>query len=161
MGVEIERKFLVVENWLPPTPGTPFLQGYLASGSSGATVRVRVAGDVAFITIKGPSSHGARAEFEYQIPVEDGREMLSTLAAGVVIEKSRHLVDHKGHTWEVDVFHGANEGLVVAEVELESIGEEVSLPDWIAAEVTEDRRYANSYLSAHPFSEWRDEGVRP
>lgn len=159
MGVEIERKFVVARGWLPPTPGTQFLQGYLASGTGGATVRVRVAGDAAFLTVKGPSDRGSRAEYEYQIPVEDAREMLATLASGRVIEKSRHLVDHAGHTWEVDVFHGENEGLVVAEVELDSPDEEVALPAWVRAEVTEDHRYANSYLSAHPFGEWREEGV--
>lgn len=158
MGVEIERKFLVREGWLPPAPGRAYLQGYLASGAGGATVRVRVAGEEAFITVKGPSERGARLEFEYPIPAADAREMLSALATGVVIEKTRHLVGHEGHTWEVDVFSGANGGLVVAEVELDSIDEEVALPGWVGEEVTMDRRYANSYLSAHPYREWREGG---
>lgn len=154
MGVEIERKFLVRAGWLPETPGTRFVQGYLHSGGSGATVRVRVAGDRAWLTVKGPSDGGARLEYEYRIPVGDAEEMLQELGAGHLVEKTRHLIDHAGHTWEVDVFEGENAGLVVAEVELSSIDEEVKLPAWAQREVTGDSRYANAWLSIHPYSEW-------
>lgn len=157
MGVEIERKFLVVPGWLPPTPGVRYVQGYLHSGGEGATVRVRLAGSEAWLTIKGPSAGSARLEFEYAIPVGDAEELLSNLARGRLVEKSRHLVEHAGHTWEVDVFTGENAGLVVAEVELSTETEAVKLPPWAALEVTEDRRYANAWLSLHPYSEWAGE----
>jgi len=157
VGVEIERKFLVKSGWLPETPGTRYIQGYLVSGRDGATVRVRVAGKRAYLTVKGPSEGAKRLEFEYPVPVEDARLMLKALAKGSIIEKFRHLVEHAGHTWEVDVFQGENEGLVVAELELKHLEEPVMLPDWVRAEVTEDRRYANAYLSRYPYREWPSE----
>lgn len=154
MGIEIERKFLVKSDWMPEGSGTRFVQGYLHSGGNGATVRVRVAGDRAWLTVKGPSERGARLEYEYRIPVADAEEMLKELGTGHFVEKTRHLVDHEGHTWEVDVFDGVNDGLVVAEVELSSLDEEVELPSWVTEEVTGDSRYANAWLSIHPYSEW-------
>ena len=154
MGLEIERKFLVRSGWKPLTAGTAYMQGYLYRGGEGPAVRVRVAGDKAFLTIKGPAEGIARLEFEYAIPLDDARQMLASLAAEGVIEKTRYLVDHAGHTWEVDVFAGRNSGLVVAEVELGSAEEQVVLPDWVAEEVSLDPRYANAHLSLHPWSEW-------
>ena len=158
MGTEIERKFLVRDGYRPETPGVAYMQGYLVSGTGGATVRVRLAGDEAFLTIKGPTEGISRLEFEYSIPVKDARHMLKRLAKGFIIEKTRHKVDYAGHTWEIDFFHGENEGLIVAEVELKRPDEPVMLPDWVRAEVSEDRRYANSYLARHPFSTWENPG---
>lgn len=159
MALEIERKFLVRPGWKPNGSGTPYMQGYLYDGGDGINVRVRVAGDKAFLTIKGPPEGLARLEFEYAIPCDDARHMLECFAGGGVIEKTRYLVDHAGHTWEVDVFQGHNSGLIVAEVEVSSPGEQVVLPDWVAEEVSLDSRYANAYLALHPWSEWvRDRG---
>lgn len=158
MGVEIERKFLVATGWLPPTPGVRYVQGYLHSGGEGATVRVRVAGDKAWLTIKGASEGAKRLEFEYAIPPAEGSELLEKLGRGHLVEKSRHLVPHAGHTWEVDVFTGENAGLVVAEVELAAEDEAVEIPEWAVAEVTGDHRYANSWLSIHPYKEWASKG---
>ena len=154
MALEIERKFLVQPGWKPQGEGTAYMQGYLYSGGQGPTVRVRVGGNKAFLTIKGPVEGLARLEFEYAIPLDDARHMLASLARGGVIEKTRYLVEHKGHTWEVDVFAGSNSGLVVAEVEIVRPDEPVVLPDWVAEEVSFDHRYANAYLSLHPWSEW-------
>ena len=157
MGVEIERKFLIREGyenkWLGDVTGTPYVQGYL-SRERGRTVRVRIAGQKAFITIKGEVCGISRAEFEYAIPVEDARAMLP-LCDGPLIEKTRHLIPHEGKVWEVDVFHGENQGLTVAEIELADEGQDVSLPEWAGREVTGDIRYYNSTLSRHPFSEWK------
>jgi len=154
MGMEIERKFLVRSGWQPQSKGTPYMQGYLYSGGDGPTVRVRVAGHKAFLTIKGPSDGLARLEFEYAIPLEDARHMLKSLAGGEVIEKTRYLIGYAEHMGEVDVFAGRNSGLVVAEVEIAHPDEPVELPDWVAEEVSFDHRYANAYLSLHPWSEW-------
>jgi len=161
LAIEIERKFLVRDGWRPCTPGTIYEQGYLSGSPDGATVRVRIAGECAYLTVKGPSEGAARLEFEYSIPVSDARHMLGKLAGGTIIEKARHLVEHAGHTWEVDVFAGANSGLVLAEVELEHGDEPVVIPDWVRAEVTGDSRYANAYLAEHPYAHWSegDKGI--
>lgn len=127
-------------------------QGYL-SRETGRTVRVRVAGDRAWLTIKGPALGISRAEFEYEIPAGEGVELLQ-LCEPVVIDKTRYHVSHSGYLWEVDVFHGENSGLIVAEVELADETEEPEIPAWIGLEVSEDRRYANSTLSREPYSSW-------
>jgi adenylate cyclase len=153
MGVEIERKFLVRrEAWPSTTTATLFRQGYL-SRDRGRTVRVRRAGDQAFLTIKGESVGLARPEFEYEIPVADSDELLA-LCIQPLIEKWRHLVEHEGHTWEVDEFLGANAGLWVAEIELTRADEPFARPPWVGDDVTDDRRYLNSNLVEHPFSAW-------
>ena len=153
MGVEIERKFLTgSESWKEEAVGIPYTQGYLCR-EHGRTVRIRMAGDKAFLTVKGASEGCVRPEFEYQIPSEDAREMLA-LCDGPLIDKTRHRIPFAGHVWEVDEFHGENAGLVVAEVELRSADEPVELPPWIGTEVTGDRRYDNSSLSVHPFLSW-------
>ena len=157
MGVEIERKFLVRRELWPGTStiekSTPYQQGYL-SREPGRTVRVRRAGDQAFLTIKGASVGLVRPEFEYAIPLGDAAPLLA-LSVGPVIEKVRHLVDVEGHTWEVDEFEGANAGLVVAEIELDDPDESFARPPWAGDEVTDDPRYLNSNLGLHPFSEWK------
>jgi adenylate cyclase len=156
MGVEIERKFLVQPGWKPQSQGIAYMQGYLYAGGSGPAVRVRIGGNMAFLTIKGPAEGLARLEFEYAIPLEDARHMLQSLAGDRVIEKTRYLVEHQGHTWEVDVFGGRNSGLVVAEVEIVHPDEPVVVPDWVAREVSHDHRYSNAYLCMHPWLEWTE-----
>lgn len=148
MGIEIERKFLVISDaWLPLATGSSLLrQGYLSSNSK-ATVRVRTKDDAkAVLTIKGATDGISRVEFEYEIPVADARDLL-VMAEPHVVEKRRYLVPHAGLVWEVDVFTGRHLGLVIAEVELTSEVQHVPLPDWVGAEVSHDDRYNNASLS--------------
>lgn len=159
MGVEIERKFLLRnDDWrtLPTgeaVKGVPFRQGYLASGTE-ATVRVRLQGDSARLTIKGKTDGVSRAEFEYTIPVEEAQVMLDTLCRRPLIEKVRYCRKENGLTWEIDEFMGDNAGLLVAEVELESEDQVFTLPDWVGEEVSGDERYYNVNLVAYPFKDW-------
>jgi adenylate cyclase len=149
---EIERKFLVVsEGWRQAAP-VRICQGYL-NRDIDRTVRVRIAGERAFLTIKGRAKGIARPEFEYQVPVADAEQLLR-MCEGPVVEKYRHVLEHAGATWEVDEFLGENAGLVVAEIELESEQQAFEHPDWLGAEVTLDRRYSNSNLSARPYRTW-------
>jgi len=152
MALEIERKFLVTGTAWRAAPQRYFCQGYLNRDKQ-RTVRVRVAGDEAWLTVKGPSSGAVRSEFEYAIPLDDAKQMLS-LCEQPLIEKNRYVVEHAGHTWEVDEFLGDNAGLVVAEIELASADESFVKPDWIGEEVTQDARYFNSNLAAHPYQRW-------
>lgn len=153
MGIEIERKFLVRDrSVLDASHGVAYRQGYLSIDPA-RTVRVRVAGGHAFLTIKGLSNGPSRAEFEYEIPADDGGDLLA-LCEGPPVEKTRHRVEHAGQAWEVDVFHGANEGLVVAEVELASSDALVLIPEWVGDEVTSDPRYFNANLVGHPYRSW-------
>jgi CYTH domain-containing protein len=156
MAREIERKFLVAEDgWRKGARGVRYRQGYLSAGEGArCTVRVRIAAERAFLTIKGPAAGAARDEYEYQIPVADAEEMLSRLAAGGTVEKTRHRVPHAGRVWEVDEFAGDNAPLVLAEVELERVDDPVELPPWVGREVTEDGRYTNAALALHPYSRW-------
>jgi len=154
MGVEIERKFLVRDRgFLAGVAGIPYRQGYLSTEVD-RTVRIRRAGSHAFVTIKGRSRGATRAEFEYEVPLDDVDALLA-LCLPPIIEKVRHRVPHAGLLWEVDVFGGVNDGLVVAEVELPSEETVVDLPPWIGDEVTGDPRYYNANLIAHPYREWR------
>jgi adenylate cyclase len=147
MPVEIERKFLVVhDGWKPLARSRQrFRQGYLTRGP-GTTVRVRLAGQSAFLTVKG-DGRIARSEFEYAIPAAHAEEMLAGLCEPPMIEKTRHEVWHAGLLWQVDEFHGGNEGLVLAEVELGAADQPVELPGWVGREVTGDMAYRNSELS--------------
>lgn len=156
MAREIERKFLVCgDGWRPGALGVPYRQGYLGVGADACcTVRVRVAGERAFLTIKGRATGGARDEYEYPIPVTDAEEMLDRLCVGGRVEKCRHRVPFAGRVWEVDEFTGENAPLVVAEVELDRIDAEVSLPPWVGLEVTDDPRYTNAALALRPYSRW-------
>ena len=157
MAKEIERKFLVAgDAWRAgAAPGIAYRQGYLSAGSdAGCTVRVRLGGGRAYVTIKGPAAGAARDEYEYPIPPTDAAEMLERLCAGGTVEKVRHLVPFAGRTWEVDEFGGENAPLVVAEVEIESVDAAVKLPPWLGAEVTDDPRYTNAALARSPFSRW-------
>lgn len=153
MASEIERKFLVTgDSWNDGSPGVRIAQGYL-SRDPDRSVRVRIAGDGAWLTIKGRTEGITRAEFEYPIPIAEARELLE-MCLPSVIDKTRHLIPFGGHVWEVDVFHGANEGLVIAEVELADESVFVEPPPWAGAEVSSDCRYYNSSLAARPFGEW-------
>jgi adenylate cyclase len=154
VAIEIERKFLVVgDEWRSLGGGTVYRQGYIVSGR-GRTVRVRVAGDRAYLTIKGPAAGFARSEFEYSIPLADATELLDTLCDRPLIEKTRHKIDWAGLVWEVDEFAGENQGLIIAEVELTDPHQSITQPDWIGEEVTGDPRYYNSNLTKYPFTRW-------
>ena len=154
MGVEIERKFLVQgEAWR--AQGTPVLlrQGYL-SAQPERTVRVRIEGERAVLTIKSKNVGAARGEWEYPIPVADAAELLDRLCERPLIEKYRRRIPFAGFVWEVDEFLGDNAGLVVAEIELPAEDAAFDKPDWVGMEVTQDLRYLNSNLIKHPYSTW-------
>lgn len=153
MPTEIERKFLVRDTgFLEGATGIPLRQGYLSTRAD-ATVRVRIQGERAWLTIKGKSHGATRSEYEYEIPVSDARAMLEEMCPAR-IEKTRYYLDVPPHTWEVDLFEGDNAGLVVAEIELESEDEDFIRPDWLGEEVTGDPRYYNSRLIEHPWRHW-------
>jgi adenylate cyclase len=153
MGIEIERKFLVKDDsWKAAADqGRVCRQGYLLS-DGGMTVRIRVIGETAFLTIKGPTNGFSRKEFEYEIPAADAEALLAL--CGNRVEKVRYLVSYAGMVWELDVFAGANEGLLMAEIELESEGQKFEFPEWVGEEVSGDSRYYNAYLATHPFTGW-------
>ncbi|MFG1451142.1 CYTH domain-containing protein [Xanthobacter sp. V2C-8] len=157
MAVEVERKFLVVsEAWREGAEACPIRQGYLCLGAE-TTVRIRVAGPRAFITVKSKTEGISRAEFEYEIPLPDAEAMLQDLCDGPLIEKTRYSLMHAGKLWTVDVFGAGNAGLVVAEVELTHPEERVALPPWVGEEVTSDPRYRNSALVSAPLGDARCE----
>ncbi len=153
--MEIERKFRVKGDFKKDAHDRfRISQGYLSSNPS-RTVRVRIKGDKAYLTIKGSSSASGASRFEWEkeIPVADAQELLKICEPGI-IDKTRFLVDFKGHTFEVDEFYGDNEGLVVAEIELKSEEETFEKPDWLGEEVTGDKRYYNAMLKQNPFKNW-------
>jgi adenylate cyclase len=154
VGVEIERKFLLVgDAWrLLATPSL-LRQGYLNTDAA-RTVRVRIEGQGAWLTIKSKNVGAARGEWEYPIPLAEAAELLDNVCARPLIEKYRRRIEFQGHTWEVDEFLGENAGLAVAEIELSSEGEAFAKPDWAGDEVTGDPRYYNSSLIRLPFSQW-------
>ena len=154
MGIEIERKFLVVGDDWRAAPAIAVAQGYLNRDKQ-RTVRVRVVQQQAWLTIKGANAGAVRAEFEYPIPVADARQLLS-LCDGPLVRKLRRKVEHAGHTWEIDEFQGDNAGLVVAEIELPAEDAAFERPDWLGAEVTHDPRYFNANLASSPYSTWPD-----
>jgi len=155
MATEIERKFLVKPGaWVPKDPGIHFKQGYLNSQKE-RVVRVRIEGARAKLTIKGLTTGVTRAEFEYTIPVDDAAVLLDHLCEQPLIDKHRHVELHGGRQWEIDVFHGENDGLVVAEVELPSEDAPLELPPWASDEVSGDPRYFNSNLLTQPYKTWR------
>ena len=158
MGIEIERKFLVVGDAWRAAPGVPYAQGYLNRDKQ-RTVRVRVVRDQAWLTIKGANVGATRAEFEYAIPVADAEQLLA-LCDGPLVRKLRRVVVHEGSTWEVDEFQGDNAGLVVAEIELPSEDAPFERPDWLGAEVTHDPRYFNSSLATAPYCTWPESRTR-
>jgi adenylate cyclase len=156
MATEIERKFLVAgDGWRERVQGKSRIrQGYL-SRESRASVRVRVIdGARATLTIKAGMGGFSRHEFEYPIPIADAEALLE-FRAGHLIDKVRHRVEVAGRLWELDVFEGENEGLVIAEVELGSEGDALVVPEWAGREITEDRRYYNAGLARLPFTHWK------
>ncbi len=154
MAQEIERKFLVVgDGWRGLAPGVAYRQGYIPRGN-GATVRVRIAGERGYLTLKGPTVGLTRSEFEYAIPLEDAIALLQTLCEPPLIEKIRYRIPYDGLTWEVDEFTGENQGLILAEVELTTETQGISLPSWVGLEVSHDARYRNANLAIHPYSTW-------
>jgi len=153
---EIERKFLVDDrsDSRRSAEYSEIRQGYLSIDKH-RTVRVRIAGDAAYLTIKGITEGATRAEYEYPIPVAHAREMLDTLCLRPLIEKRRYRVEYNGLIWEVDEFYGDNAGLIVAEVELESAQQMFDKPPWAGEEVTDDPRYYNANLVNHPYTKWK------
>ncbi len=154
MGIEIERKFLVRhDGWRNLAKGLLYRQGYLTR-SPGCTVRVRIAGEQGYLTIKGATAGISRAEYEYGIPLADATELLE-LCQPPLIEKMRYRIPAAaGLVWEVDEFGGENQGLIVAEIELTDAEQQIELPDWIGSEVSNDSRYFNANLAKQPFSRW-------
>ena len=155
MPVEIERKFLLKSDaWKSLSDGGKvYRQGYFTESGPGS-VRVRMEGDKARINIKSATLDIRRLEYEYDIPVDEAQEMLSKICIKPLIEKVRHHIEFAGKIWEVDVFAGENQGLIVAEIELDSEDEVIELPDWVGDEVTSDTRYYNVCLVKHPYKDW-------
>ena len=157
MAKEIERKFLLKDDsWRSKTqgPGKLYSQGYLCSEPE-RTVRVRLAGERGVMTVKGLTRGATRTEFEYALPAEDARQMLDELCERPLISKYRHFIHRGEFTWEIDEFLEENQGLVVAEIELEDENQKFDRPAWLGREVTDDPRYYNSNLSLIPFKDWR------
>ena len=154
MAKEIERKFLVdVKKWNYQGLASDCLQGYFPQTGNSVT-RVRISDNQAYLSIKGKNIGITRNEYEYKIPVSDAQQLLRYFCEKPFIEKRRYLVEEDKIIWEVDVFKGANQGLVVAEVELKSADQEITLPDWVTIEVSNDARYYNSNLIANPYQDW-------
>jgi len=155
MSIEIERKFLLRdERWRSFSRGVLYRQGYLSVAAE-RSVRIRIVGEQAWLTVKGKSKGMTRHEFEYEIPRRDAIHMLDDLCLKPLIEKKRYRIEMEGLCWEVDEFFGENAGLILAEVELDHPDQEILLPDWIGEEVTDDPRYYNASLVRKPFSTWR------
>lgn len=169
MGKEIERKYLVKKNeWRSHKEylqsqgqliGKKYCQGYIPTNNK-TTVRLRTIGDRGYLTIKSKTVGHTRSEFEYPIPLEDAQEMLNTLCIKPLIEKVRYKLHIGSLVWEVDEFSGKNQGLIIAEVELEKEDQQVDIPEWIKGEVN-DAKYFNSSLAKYPYSQWQDKGLEP
>ena len=151
--IEIERKFLVINDAYKS--GTPhyIAQGYICSEED-RVVRIRIKKDKAYISIKNATIGFARNEYEYEIPVADAEAMLHNTCQQPIIKKTRYILEHEGQTWEVDEFHGDNEGLVIAEIELSDKNQEFNKPEFIGEEVTNDPRYYNACLFKNPYKNW-------
>ena len=156
MALEIEHKFLLKNNdWKKDShKSVEYKQGYLISDNK-RSIRIRVTNDEAWINIKSSIIGTHRQEYDYKIPLDEGLEILNTLCEKPQIEKTRHFVTYKQHTWEIDVFTGENEGLIIAEIELTKIGEAFSKPTWIDKEVTYDLQYYNNNLCKNPYKNWK------
>lgn len=152
---EIERKFLLDRKlWQPQDEGVEIRQGYLCLAPE-RTVRVRTKGGRGYLTVKGKNHGISRMEMEYEIPYEDASQMLNELCLRPLIEKTRYAEKHGLQIWEIDIFHGDNDGLAVAEAELSSEDAALELPDWIIREVSDDPRYYNSSLIKLPYKNWQ------
>ena len=154
MAEEIERKYLIdPARWQPSGSGIKIMQCYLVR-SKQMTLRLRMADNKAFLTIKGPTRGITRSEFEYEIPRQDALDMLKEFPVSSSVCKTRYHVTVGSHLWEVDIFEGENAGLAIAEIELASADETFEMPEWVTQEVSTDRRYRNAYLADHPYSQW-------
>jgi len=155
LGNEIERKFLVAnENWKKCIDrSTKFSQGYIYTGPP-TSVRIRIEGVEANLTVKRSIGEMERLEYTYSIPVEDAKDLMKSVCGGRIIQKTRHLVAVGDHVWEIDVFEGENDGLVVAEIELSTVEGDFDRPDWLGKEVTSEARYLNSSLCKTPYGQW-------
>ncbi|MCF8358011.1 MAG: CYTH domain-containing protein [Prolixibacteraceae bacterium] len=154
MAKEIERKFLVdIDKWGKRGDVSHIMQGYIFIHPQ-KVIRIRIDGKKAFLTIKGNLVGITRDEYEYPIPYNDACQLLK-LCEGDIVEKNRYVLEYAGKKWEIDAFFGPNEGLVIAEVELERCDEKIELPNWVTVEVSQDNRYYNFNLSRHPFSQWQ------
>jgi len=155
LAIEIERKFRVTDDrWRAAASGSTLLrQGYLAN-TARASIRVRIAGEEAWLSVKAMTPGRSRAEYEAAVSPADAREMLDCLCEGPLIEKWRHIVIHAGNRWEIDEFLGDNAGLVIAELELDSEAQEFARPEWLGAEVTHEERYYNFRLAQQPYAHW-------
>lgn len=164
MALEIERKFLLAsEEWRSDVEtSVQMVQGYfeLLSSSQPPTVRVRIAGEKAFLTMKGPLRRISRSEFEYEIPVADAKAMLREFCGSRVVEKTRHFVPYGGFVWEIDEYSGENAGLFTAEIELDREGALFPTPPWLGPEISSDRRYRNGALSRKPYRRWKGSSKR-
>ena len=152
MSLEIERKFLLAnDSWRQEADdGTLLVQGYIAGSKGSPAVRVRISGTRAFLTIKGIADGIVRSEFEYPIPVEDARFMIDNFCGDRVVEKKRYLCGR----WEIDEYFKANQGLFMAEIELNSVDEEFEIPSWLGEEISDNPEYTNGALSRNPYSTW-------
>lgn len=154
MGIEIERKFLVINNdWRDIAKPLACRQGYIYAGKKGA-VRVRTINEKGYLTVKSAMIGLTRLEFEYEIPLNDANNLLENMCANYIIEKQRSRITYGNHVWEIDEFHGYNKGLILAEIELNDENEIFERPSWIGKEVSSDTRYHNSNLSKKPFCQW-------
>lgn len=157
MPLEIERKYLLASDlWRDEVDRSQAMaQGYLVGVGGKASIRVRVAGDEARLNIKAAVVGAARAEYDYGIPLDEGKTLLATLTVGTV-EKTRHYIERDGLTWEIDEFHGDSNGLIVAEVELDAEDQAITRPGWLGQEVTDKSRYYNHALSQRPYRDWTE-----
>jgi len=157
MAIEIEHKFLLAnDDWRQLiSRSVVYKQGYLSSQPT-SSIRVRISDEQAWLNIKSATIGNHRFEYEYDIPLTDAHEIITNLCNKPLIEKTRHFVINDGHTWEIDEFVGANQGLIVAEIELSSIGEDFTKPAWIGEEVTADLRYYNNNLAINPYTTWTE-----
>ncbi|MGR9012185.1 MAG: CYTH domain-containing protein [Gammaproteobacteria bacterium] len=157
MAIEIEHKFLLAnDDWRKDiSRSVKYRQGYLSAQPT-SSIRVRISDDHAWLNIKTATIGTHRHEYEYKIPVADAEEILINLCRKPLIEKTRHFVTNDNHLWEIDEFEGDNQGLIVAEIELDETGQAFSKPPWLGKEVTDDLRYYNNNLAIHPYSDWRE-----
>ncbi len=155
MATEIEHKFLIINHdWRKDADeGITMVQGYMGSNEK-SSIRIRINGDSANLNIKSKTIGIQRSEFDYPLPVDEAKEILESLCDRPFIEKTRFHVMHDEHEWEIDVFAGVNEGLIVAELELNSVDEQFTRPDWLGEDVSEDPRYYNICLVTHPYKDW-------
>ena len=155
--LEIERKFLLKnEGWRSKiSRSLAMKQGYLSSEPH-CSIRIRTAGQDAWLNLKSATIGAQRHEFEYAVPLLEAELMLKTLGNGPLIEKTRHFVNQGSHVWEIDEFHGENAGLIVAEIELDAIDEAFEHPEWLGQEVTSDIRYYNTLLAKQPYTTWKN-----